>query len=87
MSAIQPPVRRTRTSRRLAYRYYGAGAIAHVVVAGPAAWFGYGGYSLVSVLIAFVLAFVAVLAWRRKSVIETTEADRTDGIVLHSHPR
>ena len=85
MSAIQPPERRTRTLRRPAHRYYGAGAIAHAVVAVPAMWFGYGGYAAVSFLIAFVLAFVAVLAWRRKAVIETTRTEPAmDDVIFHS---
>jgi hypothetical protein len=42
----------------------------------------------VSLLIAFVLAFIAVLAWRRKTVIETTEPVRgADDVVLHTHRR
>lgn len=88
MSAIQPSAPRTSTSRRPAHRYYCAGALVHAVVAIPAVWFGYRSYAGVALLIAFVLAVVALLTWRRKAVIETTESVRgADDVVLHTHPR
>ena len=84
MNTIQPPQPRSRITRRLAYRYYAVGAIMHALAGAVLAGRGHLGSTGLFV-VAGILAVVAIVTWRRKTLLETRHPRvPTDPTVLHT---
>ena len=87
MTAIQAPQHRVTRTRRPAYRRYAAGALVHAALGAALAGLGYRS-SAALLVVAVFLALLAIVSWRRKAVIETTESSRrTSPTVLHTDTR